>query len=155
MYRIFSRVKTVDSIRHKLNVKYADKKVKIQDMIQDGFHIGTHIWVIVFVDDVATLVLSACGNTLIWNPLRRDLAELLVELFRRGVLTMHAWPSYFTTMTSLPRHTASISSLDSVTITLRPALNVESEAKINKKSIQGALSCVSSYARRNPCHLDM
>ena len=26
MYRIFSRVKTSDSIRHKLNVKYADKK---------------------------------------------------------------------------------------------------------------------------------
>ena len=84
MYRIFSRVKTVDSIRHKLNVKYADKKVKIQDMIQDGFHIGTHIWVIVFVDDVATLVLSACGNTLIWKPFRRDLAELLVELLQKG-----------------------------------------------------------------------
>ena len=44
MYRIFSRVKTVDSIRHKLNVKYADKKVKIQDMI--GIRIVTY-----FLDD--------------------------------------------------------------------------------------------------------
>lgn len=48
MYRIFSRVKTVDSIRHKLNVKYADKKVKIQDMI------GIRI-VLYFQDDVDAL----------------------------------------------------------------------------------------------------
>ena len=48
MYRIFSRVKTSDSIRHKLNVKYADKKVKIQDMI------GIRI-VLYFQDDVDAL----------------------------------------------------------------------------------------------------
>lgn len=48
MYRIFSRVKTSDSIRHKLNVKYAEKKVKIQDMI------GIRI-VLYFQDDVDAL----------------------------------------------------------------------------------------------------
>lgn len=35
MYRIFSRVKTESSLKHKIEVKYADQKgkVKIQDMI--------------------------------------------------------------------------------------------------------------------------
>lgn len=50
MYRIFSRVKTESSIRHKLEVKYADKKVKIQDMI------GIRI-VLYFQDDVDALSL--------------------------------------------------------------------------------------------------
>lgn len=50
MYRIFSRVKTEESIRHKLEVKYADKKVKIQDLI------GIRI-VVYFQDDVDALAL--------------------------------------------------------------------------------------------------
>ena len=41
---IFCRVKTESSLKHKLEVKYADKKVKIQDMI--GIRIVTY-----FLDD--------------------------------------------------------------------------------------------------------
>ena len=50
MYRIFSRVKTENSIRHKLDVKYANKIVHIQDMI------GIRI-VVYFQDDVDALAL--------------------------------------------------------------------------------------------------
>ena len=50
MFRIFSRVKSESSIIHKLEVKYADKKVKIQDMI------GIRI-VVYFQDDVDALAL--------------------------------------------------------------------------------------------------
>lgn len=48
MFRIFSRVKTENSIRHKLEVKYAEKKSKIQDMI------GIRV-VLYFQDDVDAL----------------------------------------------------------------------------------------------------
>lgn len=50
MFRIFSRVKTESSIKHKLEVKYASKKIKIQDMI------GMRI-VVYFQDDVDVLAL--------------------------------------------------------------------------------------------------
>ena len=50
MFRIFSRVKSESSIIHKLEVKYADKKVKIQDMI------GVRV-VVYFQDDVDVLAL--------------------------------------------------------------------------------------------------
>ena len=50
MYRIFSRVKTESSIRHKLDVKYADQKVKILDVI------GVRI-VVYFQDDIDALAL--------------------------------------------------------------------------------------------------
>ena len=50
MFRIFSRVKTESSIRHKLEVKYASKKTSIQDMI------GMRI-VVYFQDDVDVLAL--------------------------------------------------------------------------------------------------
>ena len=50
MFRIFSRVKTESSIRHKLEVKYASKKTRIQDMI------GMRI-VVYFQDDVDVLAL--------------------------------------------------------------------------------------------------
>ena len=50
MYRIFSRVKTESSIRHKLEVKYAGKKSKLQDMI--GIRIVAY-----FQDDVDALAL--------------------------------------------------------------------------------------------------
>jgi ppGpp synthetase/RelA/SpoT-type nucleotidyltranferase len=56
MFRIFSRVKTENSIRHKLEVKYADKKSKIQDMI--GIRIVTY-----FQDDIDVLALYySVGN---------------------------------------------------------------------------------------------
>ena len=50
MYRIFSRVKSEDSIIHKLEVKYAGKKAKLQDMI--GIRIVAY-----FQDDVDALAL--------------------------------------------------------------------------------------------------
>ena len=50
MFRIFSRVKSETSIRKKLNVKYATKKSKLQDMI------GIRI-VVYFQDDVDVLAL--------------------------------------------------------------------------------------------------
>ena len=50
MFRLFSRVKSESSIRRKLEVKYADKPVKIQDMI------GIRI-VVYFQDDVDALAL--------------------------------------------------------------------------------------------------
>ena len=50
MFRIFSRVKADNSVRHKLEVKYADKKSKIQDMI--GIRIVTY-----FQDDIDALAL--------------------------------------------------------------------------------------------------
>lgn len=50
MFRIFSRVKSESSIRHKLEVKYASRKTKIQDMI------GIRI-VVYFQDDVDVLAL--------------------------------------------------------------------------------------------------
>lgn len=50
MFRIFHRVKSESSTRHKLLVKYADKKIKVQDMI------GIRI-VVYFQDDVDLLAL--------------------------------------------------------------------------------------------------
>ena len=50
MFRIFSRVKTESSIRHKIEVKYAEKRSKIQDMI--GIRIVAY-----FQDDVDALAL--------------------------------------------------------------------------------------------------
>ena len=50
MFRIFSRVKTENSIRHKLEVKYAEKKSRVQDMI--GIRIVTY-----FQDDIDALAL--------------------------------------------------------------------------------------------------
>lgn len=50
MFRIFSRVKSESSIRHKLEVKYASRKIKIQDMI------GIRV-VVYFQDDVDALAL--------------------------------------------------------------------------------------------------
>ena len=50
MFRIFSRVKSESSIRHKLEVKYASRKTKIQDMI------GIRI-VVYFQDDLDVLAL--------------------------------------------------------------------------------------------------
>ena len=50
MFRIFSRVKTENSIRRKLEVKYAKENVKLQDMI------GIRI-VVYFQDDVEALAL--------------------------------------------------------------------------------------------------
>ena len=50
IFRIFSRVKSESSIRKKLEVKYADKKVKLQDLI------GIRI-VLYFQDDVDALAL--------------------------------------------------------------------------------------------------
>ena len=50
IFRIFSRVKSESSIRKKQEVKYADKKVKLQDMI------GVRI-VLYFQDDVDALAL--------------------------------------------------------------------------------------------------
>ena len=50
MFRIFSRVKSEESVRHKLEVKYASKTIKIQDMI------GIRI-VVYFQDDVDALAL--------------------------------------------------------------------------------------------------
>ena len=50
MFRIFSRVKSEGSVRHKLEVKYASKAIKIQDMI------GIRI-VVYFQDDVDALAL--------------------------------------------------------------------------------------------------
>ena len=50
MFRIFSRVKSEDSIRKKLEVKYASKKVMLQDMI------GIRV-VLYFQDDVDALAL--------------------------------------------------------------------------------------------------
>ena len=50
MFRIFHRVKSESSTRHKLQFKYADKKVRLQDMI------GIRI-VVYFQDDVDLLAL--------------------------------------------------------------------------------------------------
>ena len=50
MFRIFSRVKSEGSVRHTLEVKYASKTIKIQDMI------GIRI-VVYFQDDVDALAL--------------------------------------------------------------------------------------------------
>lgn len=50
MFRIFCRVKTDNSLRHKLEIKYAGKKSMIQDMI--GIRIVTY-----FQDDVDALAL--------------------------------------------------------------------------------------------------
>ena len=50
MFRIFSRVKTENSIKHKLEVKYAEKKSRVQDMI--GIRIVTY-----FQDDIDVLAL--------------------------------------------------------------------------------------------------
>jgi ppGpp synthetase/RelA/SpoT-type nucleotidyltranferase len=83
MYRIFSRVKTVDSIRHKLNVKYADKKVKIQDMI------GIRI-VLYFQDDVDALAVYYSAKDVVkksideydsstFKPQRLNITRLIPE----------------------------------------------------------------------------
>ena len=83
MYRIFSRVKTSDSIRHKLNVKYADKKVKIQDMI------GIRI-VLYFQDDVDALAVYYSAKDVVkksideydsstFKPQRLNITRLIPE----------------------------------------------------------------------------
>ena len=83
MYRIFSRVKTVDSIHHKLNVKYADKKVKIQDMI------GIRI-VLYFQDDVDALAVYYSAKDVVkksideydsstFKPQRLNITRLIPE----------------------------------------------------------------------------
>lgn len=71
MFRIFSRVKTETSLRHKLEVKYADKKVKIQDMI--GIRIVTY-----FPDDVDALaVYYSVGDVV-----KKSIDELDSSTFR-------------------------------------------------------------------------
>lgn len=71
MYRIFSRVKTENSIRHKLEVKYADKKAKIQDMI------GVRV-VLYFQDDVDALALYYS----IGDVIKRSIDEYDSSTFR-------------------------------------------------------------------------
>lgn len=71
MFRIFSRVKTESSIRHKLEVKYADKKVKIQDLI------GIRI-VLYFQDDVDALALYYS----IGDVVRKSIDEYDTSTFR-------------------------------------------------------------------------
>ena len=71
MFRIFSRVKTINSIKHKLEVKYADKKVKIQDMI--GIRIVTY-----FQDDVDALALYYS----VGDVVKKSIDELDSSTFR-------------------------------------------------------------------------
>lgn len=71
MFRIFSRVKTESSLRHKLEVKYADKKVKIQDMI--GIRIVTY-----FQDDVDALALYYS----VGDVVKKSIDELDSSTFR-------------------------------------------------------------------------
>ena len=71
MFRIFSRVKTESSIRHKLEVKYADKKVKIQDII--GIRIVTY-----FHDDIDALALYYS----VGDVVKKSIDELDSSTFR-------------------------------------------------------------------------
>lgn len=71
MFRIFSRVKTESSIRHKLEVKYASKKTRIQDMI------GMRI-VVYFQDDVDVLALYYS----IGDVVKKSIDELDSSTFR-------------------------------------------------------------------------
>ncbi len=71
MFRLFSRVKTETSIRHKLEVKYADKKVKIQDMI------GIRI-VVYFQDDIDALALYYS----VGDVVRKSIDEYDTSTFR-------------------------------------------------------------------------
>lgn len=71
MFRIFSRVKTESSLKHKLEVKYADKKVVIQDMI--GIRIVTY-----FQDDVDVLALYYS----IGDVVKKSIDELDSSTFR-------------------------------------------------------------------------
>lgn len=71
MFRIFCRVKTESSLKHKLEVKYADKKVKIQDMI--GIRIVTY-----FQDDVDALALYYS----VGDVVRKSIDELDSSTFR-------------------------------------------------------------------------
>jgi ppGpp synthetase/RelA/SpoT-type nucleotidyltranferase len=71
MFRIFCRVKTESSLRHKLEVKYADKKVKIQDMI--GIRIVTY-----FQDDVDALALYYS----VGDVVKKSIDELDSSTFR-------------------------------------------------------------------------
>lgn len=71
MFRIFSRVKTVSSLKHKLEVKYADKKVKIQDMI--GIRIVAY-----FQDDVDALALYYS----VGDVVKKSIDELDSSTFR-------------------------------------------------------------------------
>lgn len=84
MYRIFSRVKSEDSIHHKLEVKYAEKKVKLQDMI------GIRV-VLYFQDDVDALALYYS----IGDVVKKSIDEYDVSTFRpqRLNLTMRI-PDY-------------------------------------------------------------
>ena len=71
MFRIFSRVKSESSIRHKLEVKYADKKTRIQDMI------GIRV-VVYFQDDVDVLALYYS----IGDVVKKSIDELDSSTFR-------------------------------------------------------------------------
>lgn len=71
MFRIFSRVKTESSLKHKLEVKYADKKVKIQDMI--GIRIVTY-----FHDDIDALALYYS----VGDVVKKSIDELDSSTFR-------------------------------------------------------------------------
>lgn len=71
MFRIFCRVKTESSLKHKLEVKYADKKVKIQDMI--GIRIVTY-----FQDDVDALALYYS----VGDVVKKSIDELDSSTFR-------------------------------------------------------------------------
>lgn len=71
IFRIFSRVKSESSIRKKLEVKYADKKVNIQDMI------GIRI-VLYFQDDVDALALYYS----VGDVVRKSIDELDSSTFR-------------------------------------------------------------------------
>lgn len=71
MFRIFCRVKTENSLKHKLEIKYAGKKVKIQDMI--GIRIVTY-----FQDDVDALALYYS----VGDVVKKSIDELDSSTFR-------------------------------------------------------------------------
>lgn len=71
MFRIFSRVKSDASIKHKLEIKYAEKKTKLQDLI------GIRI-VLYFQDDVDVLSLYYS----IGNVVKKSIDEYDSSTFR-------------------------------------------------------------------------
>ena len=71
IFRIFSRVKSESSIRNKLEVKYIDKKIKLQDMI------GIRI-VLYFQDDVDALALYYS----VGDVVKKSIDELDSSTFR-------------------------------------------------------------------------
>lgn len=71
IFRIFSRVKSESSIRNKLEVKYTDKKIKLQDMI------GIRI-VLYFQDDVDALALYYS----VGDVVKKSIDELDSSTFR-------------------------------------------------------------------------